>query len=727
MINFSSVRWQYHRVAVVLAIALLNLGHLSHTQAQTCPYAQIRVEAAVTIDHNAVCAAAQPWFQAGFQVLVYLSDRRPASAQSWSALLRLVEAETQLRTATQNSLNPDAIAFAITLAADLPYSATITYGAQLANTPVDSPRLEAARQAMRQQLPANPTAALTTGLSQTYKLMTDVPPSAVANLPQQTMPQTAMAAEAGLLTLLLGGVLIVGGTVAGALVIWRRRQQQQQQARLAVLQSRSANLLMGCEQLLTGNSPEVTLIYQHFVEAGGLKYAPLTQQVIIWLKAARVQLDQAFQLHHQLVNTAPSANALRRSLRSWEMLYLTLIGSGDRTLSLSNEELQTLLQTQSGLTTQSVLQSPHLSLKLDFQQISPAQSDTEGVVSYLAQLRQTIERLHQAPLEAPQQLAALQQQRQVLAARLSPTLRLKVTEALQNFDQRLQQAANYLGQDLALSALEVCQQAAQASQTLTLIWQALSQHDQQQAEIRAGIAQGYRPPQLPGQQQRVHQLIEKIRFNLPQENYPEIMPVLPQLQQADQKALETTRTWQQRYQASAQTLTQLQQALIKAETQLETQAKPDWRSLQQYPDSNWQDISETMTQADEKLWQLKSNQLPQLEHSASLAQQNLTQAEQLAAEITASLKEIEQQSQQVSDRLSCIQAAEAELGASLTYSMSCIQQVKQTCTRSLLGLIPLARPDVRLDQALSLIDSARQLGQQRQFILLSIAKMTPIG
>ncbi|MFE4107074.1 hypothetical protein [Almyronema epifaneia] len=654
------MRLSYPLLTMGLAIAL-GFGWLapairaarSPLMASTCPYAQIRLETTQAIDRGAICVAARPWFRAGLQVLVYFTDTRPANPGLWRHQVRQVEAAAGLRTLPPDRFEPNAIALSLTLAPELTNNIVITYGDQLSRTPIDDPaRLEAVKQAMSQQLPTQPTAALVTGLEQTYQLFADVPPSSVQNLPQQTMPSTATPVSE-ILWLLGGSLLTLGGLMVGA-IAWRHyRHQQSLAARLQRLQTATANLLMACNRLLLGDWPEATALYQQFVAAGGLRYPSLIQQVTAALAAAQAEQQRALQQQPLKQPLAITTAAMKRTLRHWEWIYLTLLGSRDRTFKLSNSDLQALLQPD-------LPDTARWLVKVELEQIDPAHSDCVGVVGYIAEVQQILARLQQAPQQAPTQLATLQQSRQTLADQLSPALQLAPAVALQPLDSLIQQATSYLNQDLPLSALEVCQQAEQVYQTLAALNQALTLHERQQAEICAYLEQGLQPPLLAAKQQRVKQLLVDMRRFLEQGQDAAVKSSLPAFNQASQQALALVHTWHQRYQANQQTLSQLKQTLTAAQTELEAQAQPNWRSLQAYPQPHWQDLTGCVAEAAKTLAQLNHDQMPQLEKLTSLAQQDLPQAERLATEIATTLQAVTQQMQQMSDRLRHLQTTEPQ-------------------------------------------------------------------
>jgi hypothetical protein len=160
-------------LSLCLGLPLLVLGHRP-ALAQSCTYAILRLETQQYVDTDAVCEAARPWSEAGYQVLVYLTDTRPGSEDAWFGQLDAVESEAGLRDLTQDdSFEKAAIALAATTAADVPYGVTLTYGETLYDSPLDTnaARVEAIKRTVRDRLAAqDATWALTTGLQESFTL-----------------------------------------------------------------------------------------------------------------------------------------------------------------------------------------------------------------------------------------------------------------------------------------------------------------------------------------------------------------------------------------------------------------------------------------------------------------------------------------------------------------------------------------------------------------------------
>ncbi|MGD1907771.1 MAG: hypothetical protein ACFB0C_17525, partial [Leptolyngbyaceae cyanobacterium] len=144
------------RLPFFLGLPLVLLGRPA--TAQNCPYAILRLETQQYVDADAVCEAARPWSEAGYQVFIFLTDARPTSEDAWFNQLDAVESEAGLRDLTQaDSFEKAAIALEAPTAADLPYRVSFTYAQPLWDRPLhtDTARIEALKRTVREHLPSH--------------------------------------------------------------------------------------------------------------------------------------------------------------------------------------------------------------------------------------------------------------------------------------------------------------------------------------------------------------------------------------------------------------------------------------------------------------------------------------------------------------------------------------------------------------------------------------------
>ncbi len=122
---------------------------------------------------------------------------------------------------------------------------------------------------------------------------------------------------------------------------WRKLQLEMQ---LEQLQTRTANLILACDRLLDGATPEETIMYRLVEVHGGTDDPIVKLSVHDWLHRCQVALERVHLLRRQLQNEEIQAGrSLRQQVMDWEALYLTLVGTQKRILELNDEELHALL------------------------------------------------------------------------------------------------------------------------------------------------------------------------------------------------------------------------------------------------------------------------------------------------------------------------------------------------------------------------------------------------
>lgn len=207
------------------------------------------------------------------------------------------------------------------------------------------------------------------------------------------------------------GALGVGGYKLMPWAIRRTRLKRQ----LKVLRARTSNLLNACEPLLRGDTPKETILYQLFGTYGGEQSEHSQKDVYEWLRRSQDALNVAFDLRRNLIASevqAPSRRSRRhygedRSLEQqvydWEMLYVTFVGNSERILSLTNDELHTLLDPilvldRETADVQLIKQLDDIwrelvsgmPLKVDLMMVDPSETDAEGILGYIDRVKDTI-------------------------------------------------------------------------------------------------------------------------------------------------------------------------------------------------------------------------------------------------------------------------------------------------------------------------------------------------
>ena len=717
-----------------------------------CPYATLQIDSIQYVDQAAVCEAAKPWADDGYKVLVFLTDARPETEDAWFNLLDSVEAEAGLRDLTQtDSFERAAIALEATTATDLPYAVSITYGETLYNTPLDTDdaALEGIKRSVREKIATqDATWGLTAGLQEMAALV-GVPTSSAEVGGPNSVTSPLSSSDIGQGTTVTatndsGGAIMAGGwlTLLGGgtvgIVALQRRRRKQLNAHLETLQNRIANLLMWCEQLLTGGAPENTLPYQLFSESDGERYPELTQQVKTRLAEARQALDQAFQVHAHLQEDPLQLKLpLVKRVEAWEMLYLAFVGKYDRILNMSDDELRTLLnpavvlnkhQTQVSQGLVSHLEAiqgkiKDTPLKVALKQAKPKQIDHYGILGRIERVDHTIGHLQWAVTAAPETLAATRARRQTLETLLPNSLGLPAIEAFCGIDRCIAAAETTLTRDrLYLKVVEDCRNIEQVMNWMATLSETFQRYDDQQAEIQAITQVGYRPPQLHDHQATLEHILEQLRQQLREGSYSAIPGLLSQLAEASTQAQETATIWRDHHQHNQHALKDLTAEHNRLVSLSQQKATAAWQTIQHYPASNWTDLASALDDANQILQQAYEKTFPYLHQQNDFPMQALAEVSQEIETLKSQLENAEILLQSILTRQQLIQSAEVHLSRELAEVETYIQQTTQFVTVRFLGIFAASQPDPRLQEAQAEIDVARHRAQDQEYFRACAAR-----
>jgi hypothetical protein len=201
------------------------------------------------------------------------------------------------------------------------------------------------------------------------------------------------------------GILVVGALGVGGykLMPWAIRRTRLKR-QLKVLRARTSNLLNACEPLLRGDTPEETILYQLFGTYGGEPSEHSQKNVYEWLRRSQDALNVAFDLRRKLIASGvQEERSLEQQVYDWEMLYVTFVGNSERILSLTNDELHTLLDPilvldRETADVQLIKQlddiwrelASGMPLKVDLVMVDPSRTDAEGILGYIDRVKDTI-------------------------------------------------------------------------------------------------------------------------------------------------------------------------------------------------------------------------------------------------------------------------------------------------------------------------------------------------
>ncbi len=741
-------------ISFILLVALVAVQTVGHVRAQTdCPYAEIRLDTDLEVDTEAICEAAQPWAEAGFRVLILLTDERTSSEDAWFAYLDEAEADAGLRDLSQtDAFDTNGIAFEASTATDQPWGQSVTLGERLFNTPLDTDVvIGRIKGQMRNHIAAgDPTEAFVQALNGAYKVIqpiltptpqvTEIEPSPQMERAQAAptdQPEEAQAAWpifaslrklAGLAAIVMLGVIGAGGIGFGGykLVTWLIRRRRLK-PHLNALRSRTSNLLNSCEPLLRGDSPQKTVLYQLFSAYGGEQDEELRKDVREWLRRSRGALDDAFDLRKKLIDPeVQKSRTLEQQVQDWEMLYVTFAGNSERILSLTDDQLRTLLDPMLVLDREKAdvklteqlddirrELGGDLPLKVELMMVDPADTDAEGILGYLDQVKAAIAYARDARDEAPRRLNEAQKRRQAAEENLPDPFEMTGAELFADWDERLAKAQLALENKKFVDALEQADDVLRDLETIERFLDTLSQHGERREQIETITAQGYRPATLEDDLAEVEQDTDTVAQAVAAGDYDKATAWIDELEADSQHALSGTQEWQALHEQNAAKLNALGEKLDQVEAYLKAEAEPAWEKLRDYPEGNWSDVGGGMEDAERTIQRVR-DQMGPIERLNSLEEQKLIEAEEALAQAEGDLAETKLQLQAVVNRLAEVQAAEKEIEEGLRQAEADLAKAKELRDAEDVKIGP--EVDQQIEEAHERLSDGQKMAHARNFI-----------
>jgi DNA repair exonuclease SbcCD ATPase subunit len=482
--------------------------------------------------------------------------------------------------------------------------------------------------------------------------------------------------------------------------IQRTRRRMRLKRQLGNLQARTSNLLTACDQLLKGETPEETVLYQLFSAYGGGHYDDIHNDVHEWLRRSQEALNDAFDLRQKLLDpVVQEKRPLEQIVQDWEMLYVTFVGNSERILTLTDDELRTLLDPMLVLDREATdvqlaeqldsirRELTGMPLKVELMTIDPAQTDAEGILGYVDQVKAQLARLQEAQREAPGRLA---------------------------------QADASLKQGLFLRVMEQTADILRDIETVKAFVGAMGDHDQRQIEIDAITAQGYRPAHLPDDLKEVKVDIQAITQAVTAGDYVEAETWIEELNTDSQRALTDAQEWPALQKQNAAALRRLRDEVARIEQYQVDEAAPAWQTLQTYPEGNWEDVAGDMNQATQTLQSLHDDQVGQIERLNNLEEQKFAETEQTLTQAAADLAQAEQQLQAVVNRLAEVEAAEAHIQEALRLTETDLAQAEALRDQEDVKIGP--EVDQQTKKAEHQLAEAQRLMEAREFIAATDAQ-----
>lgn len=717
-------RWlAWPALFAILAVA----GMAGQAQGQAaCPHATIRLETNQPLDTAAICEAARPWAEDGFQVFILLTDYRTGGEDDWFNYLDRVEIEAGLRGAEPGEgFNKNALALEASTAAGPDWGVSVTYGELLYGSRLDNDQaLLQLNDQMRAAIAAgDPTGAFVGALNSAYAI--NHPP-----LPLWVW---------GGLGLVGLGVLGAGGAVVASRVVLPARRRARQRAalrqHLADLRSRTSNLLGACHRLLDGDGPEATVLYQLFSAYGGEQAPDLRRDVREWLRRSQGALNDAFDLRQKLIDPATQAkHPLEAQVQDWELLYVTLAGSSERILEVTDEELRALLDPLLTLDREAddVQLAAQLDdirrelagmpLKVDLQTVDLAETDAEGILGYIDQVKAATAHLKEMYRQAPERLAGVQAQRRSAEKAVPAGFVLTADQLFAGIDERLQRAVTALENDRAIEAVQHADEAADDLETVQGFIEAMDDRDRRQAEFDAIIPPDHRPAHLAAILQEIESDIQEIIQCIAAGDYEAAADEVEGLEQDSRRALAEAQAWQALHRQNAEALGRLDRESTRLAGQAQAAAQAAWEALQSYPEGNWADLGDGLREAAGTLARLRGGELAQIERLNSSEAQKFDEAEARLAQTSADLARAEGQLQAVVNRLAEVQVAEAGLAEALDLTEADIARAEAFRDREDVKIGP--EVDRQLAEARRRLAESRALLPAREFLAALEAQTT---
>lgn len=657
------------RLLWLIPFALLILTLLAApTAAQSpCRHVEFVLDTGLPLDQTAVCEAAQPWADEGIDVFIYLTDDRPAGEDEWFAQLDQIEATAGIRDLSSGGFDRNTLALEASTTQTADWATTVTIGEALFNTPLDDDTaLDTVKRDLADGIQSgNATAAFTAALATAHAITYPAPNTTLINL--------------GIVFVVVG-VLLFAGVLLYVPVVkpWlaRRKRAQQLREHLGVVQQNVANLLLATERVLSGERVDDAVLYQMFTAYGGSRYPERDQQVREWIRRSQAALADAFDLRRSLLREdVQQSQSLEEQVRSWEMIYLTLVGSSPRIRELTDAELQDLvnplvilerdaedvqLAEQLDAIRREIEGMP---LKIELEVVDPEQVDAEGILGYVDQVEGQIRELMAAQEAAPGRIdearaGRLAAEEAADSARPFGMTGSQITAAL---DPRLTQAQATLDDGLYLNVIAETDAIERDLEIVEDLLEAAADHAGRLALITAVTDAGYRPAQLPDDEREIEADIVAIREHVLTGDYLRADTWIDELDADSQRALEHAQSWRERHQFNVESIGLMRDRLTAVAAYLDASAAPAWDALAAYPPGNWQDITPGLDTERAALADLRDVALPAVETQNSLAVQDIPAAETTLADAGKRLVALERALHALADRLEEVRTAEATL------------------------------------------------------------------
>jgi exonuclease VII small subunit len=741
----------YRTVRIWLVVGLLMLWPLGlaaslHAQAP-CPGLTIRDDADAPLDAQALCAAAEPWINRGFQVYVFATDAQPATEDAWFAIRDEVESAWGIYNPAADSFARSALAVEMMTDPSRPWGHDLAFGEALFNTPLDDDatisRLEG--QLKNRVAEGDLTAAASGVLADAYTLAfpaTQPAPDAPGQTGAVAAPATGLLGRAFAWLAALGAAIVAAVLFVPRVVLpaWRnRRQLAQRQRHLEDLAPRVQGLIYAARTLFTGNTAEQTTLWKLFLIYGGDKYPDLAQQVREWTTQSMTALDEVLLVSGEMDQREPGKQLadVNDLIRAYEMLYLTLVGTNPQILAMREEEFRAFVDpmlggveppsNDAGLVAQirelrgQIAGQP---LRIELTEVDPQQVDADGIFGYANRIKEVLGRLDRAQQEVPVALSAARQARERATTAAPLPEGLPAERAFAGVDRLLHQA----DEEARVPRWLVVEEHVVAATTLlgrlhTLlpaIIEGVSTYRERESDSAAIAAEGYQLAFLPDARERCREILGDLYARIENGEIEAAEVALQNLadQSADMHRL--ARAWIDLHRHNHAELQRLAIEVARVERLRVESAEGAWETLRRYPEGNWRDLAGNLDAATRTLRRLfndpaNANDLAStIERDNSMEVQAFERAESSLKQAFLDLDQAETQLETVIERLADVQEIERNAQAAIAAAEGDLQKATERRDRDNAKID--AEVDRQIEVAADALLQARQRMGQRDFV-----------
>ena len=703
-------------------------------EAQNCAYADIFVDATVALDESAICDAAEPLADAGYLVFVYMTDYAPDTEDQWFARLDDVESQVGLR--NNDGFTTNAFALEASLTADDDWAKSVTFGEDLYDSNIDS---DTSTNQIKQRIISgiqngNVTDGFVNALTLSADLL-DINTSSTSNSQPATPSQTTESTGSGLGTAVVAIVGLGAIGAAGAYAYPRyikpaqakRKREEEQRAYLKTIQDRVANLLLALEQLIGGDTTKDSVLYQLFEAYNGPAYEEVDGKVTEWLTDSQAALTDVFAVRSKLQEPEVVAKlSLEEQIGDWERIYVTLVGSQERILNLSDKELHTLLDPllvlekkpeDSKLASQLDALNQQLEgvpLKLDLQQVDPSTMDEDGILGTLDAVQAEIGRLQAAQTEAPEALEKTRKARLEAEAE-DADVPFVVAEASRymGIDQRLDAAESLIIEGLHLRAIEEIEYAEDLLEVVAELREFESTWADEQQEIAAIEAEGYIPPTLAATRKEIADDSKHLSNTLHTGDPDTALTWLTELENDSDTAVAAAIDWRELALDNAKRLGASRSIFATVFENEQPQSAEAWEQLQGYPNGNWEDLS-TNWAGSKKLLTILPKRLDAIEKINQLDLQRFVEAERELSKVEQEVAAARVHIEAVANRLDEVISAENNIDSAIDQAENAIRSATRLRNAEDAKITPAI--DAQIAEAHALLDRAKTTRDARNFI-----------